>query len=147
MFWCYWLFILTRSRHFDFETPVKHTILWPTKNQMIGSFSVCDRFGLWPFRFVAVSVCGRSSLWPFWFVAFPVCGPFGLWPFRFVALTVCGHFDLWPLWSETLYGYIFCWHFKFSHIDRNECKFNHIIGKLIIYTNIHFDISDRGPFY
>ena len=46
----------------------------------------CGRFGLWPFRSVAVSVCGRSGLWPFRFVAVSVCGHFGLWPFRFVAV-------------------------------------------------------------
>ena len=40
----------------------------------------CGRFGLWPFRSVAVSVCGPSGLWPFRFVAVPVCGRFGLWP-------------------------------------------------------------------
>ena len=67
----------------------------------------CGRFGLWPFRSVAVSVCGRSGLWPFRFVAVPVCGRFGLWPFRFVAVSVCGHFGLWPfrlwpLWPVTV---------------------------------------------
>ena len=50
----------------------------------------CGRFGLWPFRFVAVPVCGRSAL-------FPVCGRFGLCPFRFVAVPVCGRFGLWPV--------------------------------------------------
>ena len=66
----------------------------------------CGRFGLWPFRSVAVPVCGRSGLWPFRFVAVPVCGRFGLWPFRFVAVSVCGRFGcgrfgLWPLWPVT----------------------------------------------
>ena len=68
---------------------------------------LCGRFGLWPFRSVAVPVCGRSGLWPFRFVAVPVCGRFGcgrsgLWPFRFVAVSVvavsvCGRYDLLPL--------------------------------------------------
>ena len=63
--------------------------------------SVCDRSGLWPFRFVAVPVCGCFGLWPFRFVAVPVCGRFGLWPFRFVAVSVvavsvCGRHDLLP---------------------------------------------------
>ena len=44
-----------------------------------GKYSVCGRFGLWPFRSVAISVCGRSGLWPF----------FRLWPFRFVACMTC----------------------------------------------------------
>ena len=71
----------------------------------------CGRFGLWPFRSVAVSVCGRSGLWPFRFVAVPACGRFGLRPFRFVAVSVCGlsdcdrfgcgRFGLWPLWPVT----------------------------------------------
>ena len=52
--------------------------------------SVCDRSGLWPFRFVAFSVCGRSGLRPFRFLAFSVCGRFG-----------CGRFGLWPLWPVT----------------------------------------------
>ena len=56
----------------------------------------CGRFGLWPFRSVAVSVCGHSRLWPFRFVAVPVCGRSGLWPFRFVAVPVCGRPGLWP---------------------------------------------------
>ena len=56
----------------------------------------CGRFGLWPFRSVAVSVCGRPGLWPFWFVAIPVCGRSGLWPFRFVAVSVYGRSGLWP---------------------------------------------------
>ena len=56
----------------------------------------CGRFGLWPFRSVAVSVCGLSGLWPFGFVAVPVCGRFGLWPFRSVAVPVCGRSGLWP---------------------------------------------------
>ena len=56
----------------------------------------CGRFGLWPFRFVAVSVCGRSGLWPFRFVAVSVCGRFCLWPFRLVAVSVCGRSGLWP---------------------------------------------------
>ena len=56
----------------------------------------CGRFGLWPFRSVAVSVCGRSGQWPFRSVAVPVCGRFGLWPFGFVAVPVCGRFGLWP---------------------------------------------------
>ena len=64
------------------------------------------RFGLWPFRFVAISVCGRFGLWPFRSVAVSVCGRFGLWPFRFVAVSVCGRLgfgrlDLWPLWAES----------------------------------------------
>ena len=54
----------------------------------------CGRFGLWPFRSVAVSVCDRSGLWPFRFVAVSVCGLSGLWPFRFVAVPVYGHFVL-----------------------------------------------------
>ena len=58
--------------------------------------SWCGRFGLWPFRSVAVSVCGLSGLWPFRFVAVSVCGRFGLWPFRFVAVSVCGRSGLWP---------------------------------------------------
>ena len=58
--------------------------------------SWCGRFGLWPFRSVAVSVCGRSGLRPFRFVAVSVCGRFGLWPFRFVAVSVCGRSGLWP---------------------------------------------------
>ena len=61
----------------------------------------CGRFGLWPFRSVAVSVCGRFGLWPFRFVAVSVCGRSGLWPFRFVAVSVvvvsaCGRYDLLP---------------------------------------------------
>ena len=69
----------------------------------------CGRFGLWPFRSVAVPVCGRFGLWPFRFVAVPVCGRFGLWPFRFVAVSVCGRFGcgrfgLWPLWPVTSWG-------------------------------------------
>ena len=59
--------------------------------------SVCGRFGLWPFRFVAVPVCVRFGLWLFQSVAVSVCGRFGLWPFRFVAVPVCGLFGLWPL--------------------------------------------------
>ena len=46
----------------------------------------CGRFGLWPFRSVAVSVCGHSGLWPFRFVAVSV-----------VAVSVCGRYDLLPL--------------------------------------------------
>ena len=67
----------------------------------------CGRFGLWPFRFVAVSVCGRFGLWTFRFMAVPVCGRSGLWPFQFVAVSVvavsvCGRFGLWPFWPVTL---------------------------------------------
>ena len=72
---------------------------------------VCGRFGLWPFRFVAVPVCGRFGLWPFRSVAFPVCGPFGLWPFRFVAFSVCGRFGLWPfrLWPFRFLAVMTCY--------------------------------------
>ena len=78
--------------------------------------SWCGRFGLWPFRSVAVSVCDRSGLWLFRFVAVSVCGRFGLWRFRFVAVSVCGRFGLWPfrLWPfrfvavMTCYRYIDC---------------------------------------
>ena len=59
----------------------------------ICGLSVCGRFGLWPFRFVAVPVCGRSGLWPFRSVAVSDCGRFGLWPFRSVAV---GRSGLWP---------------------------------------------------
>ena len=59
----------------------------------------CGRFGLWPFRSVAVPVCGCYGLWPLRFVAVPVCGRFGLWPFRFVAVSVCGRSRLWPFRS------------------------------------------------
>ena len=58
--------------------------------------SVCGRFGLWPFRFVAVPVCGRFGLWLLRSVAVLVCGHSGLWPFRSVAVPVCGRFGLWP---------------------------------------------------
>ena len=63
----------------------------------------CGRFGLWPFRFVAVPVCGRFGLWPFRFVTVSFCGRSGLWPFRFVAVAVvavsgCGRYDLLPKW-------------------------------------------------
>ena len=66
----------------------------------------CGRFGLWPFRSVAVSVCGRSvavsvcgrsGLWPFQSVAVPVCGRFSLWPFVCGRFS-CGRFGLWPFW-------------------------------------------------
>ena len=72
--------------------------LWPFRSVAV---PVCGLFGLWPFRFVAVSVCGRSGLWPFRSVAVPVCGRFGLWPFQFVAVSVvavsvCGRYDLLP---------------------------------------------------
>ena len=55
------------------------------------TISIHSRFGLWPFRFVAISVCGcfglcRLGLWPFRFVAVSVFGRWGLWPF-----------GLWPL--------------------------------------------------
>ena len=71
----------------------------------------CDRFGLWPFRSVAISVCGRSGLWPFRFVAVPVCGRFGQWPFRFVAVYVCGRFGLWPfqLWPFRFVAVMTCY--------------------------------------
>ena len=45
-------------------------------------------------QFVAFSVCGRFGLWPFWFVAFPVYRRIGVWPIRFVAVPVCGRFGL-----------------------------------------------------
>ena len=74
----------------------------------------CGRFGLWPFRSVAVSVCGRSGLWPFRFVAVPVCGCFGLWPFRFVVVSVCGRFGLWPfrLWPFRFVAVMTCYRFN-----------------------------------
>ena len=77
----------------------------------------CGRFGLWPFRFVAVPVCGCSAL-------FPVCGRFGLCPFRFVAFPVCGRFGLWPfrLWPLRFVAVMTCYHFycfiEFSTLTR-----------------------------
>ena len=114
----------------------------------------CDRFGLWPFRSVAVSVCGRSGLWPFLFVAVPVCGRSGLWPFRSVAVSVCGRFGcgrfgLWPLWPVT-------WQFtcdsnvRLDHGEGSEVtqpiysvrKYPPLLGLLIhhcpVQNHIHF---------
>ena len=90
--------------------------LWPFRSVAV---SVCGRSGLWPFRFVAVSVCGRSGLWPFQSVAVPVCGRFGLWPFRFVAvsvvaISVCGRYDLLP--PQTV---VFVEHLAQGNINEN----------------------------
>ena len=84
----------------------------------------CGRFGLWPFRFVAVPVCGRFGLWPFRSVAVPVCGRSGLWLFRFVAVPSCGRFGLWPfgLWPFWFVSVSVCvrfglWAFRFVGVS------------------------------
>ena len=51
---------------------------------------VCERFGLWTFRFVTVAVSGPAGLWPFLFLAVSVCGRFG-----------CGRFGVKALWPVT----------------------------------------------
>ena len=70
------MLLLTRSRHFEFETPIEHTILLPAESDG------CVHSYLCPFGFMAFWVCGLSSLWPLWLVAK-----------TFVAASVCGRYD------------------------------------------------------
>ena len=64
--------------------------------------TVCGRFSLCSFRFVAVSVYGRSGWWPFRFVAVSV-----------VTVSVCGRYDLLPVllaWFNPRYSHSKLWY-------------------------------------
>ena len=86
-------------------------IIWFVSNQFV-AVSVCGRFGLWPFRFVAVSVCGLSVC------GLSVCGRFGF-----------GRFGLWPSWPETFRIIPEC----FNIGRKNQNTFSHRCACIIFY--------------